>query len=450
MNEDRRASGALAAFKSHFADFFPGSRRTELSRSEALPLWKVLGNPAKSSIQAFIQGETTIVAFVFLGPTTPQGAVRVDLGRPVLPSEERFARSLTGIFDQDLRYTEDLPDEYWAALEQTRPRRAIAQAISSDSEKTAKMSAWIKAMESSMALTYEGRMVRHCLVLSRNIQRLTERAGLKLIPMRTGLPLEQALLSEKWIRAVVDGSRVALVADRNTGQIEAFLSLAELSPDNAEHRYAPHWRLASLQSVLTTSLRDIALVASPHGDIFILTGQGSVYQKAQGRWQLLEYEGLHTLLSTHTRLGEDVVISVLRAILDLSYERTGALFCLLDSQGSIGELVPDHEDSKRANRNLRSSLKGKSICDWTQRQVITAAAAMDGGVVLDSQGEVIDIACMFAPPPEAAEQDSKVSREPGARAQAAWRASFRGVAIKVSEDGPISVYKQGRIIGRLG
>jgi DNA integrity scanning protein DisA with diadenylate cyclase activity len=448
MNGDSRAS-ALASLKSNFKDFFPASRRTELSRSAALPLWKDLRDSAEPSFQAFIQEETSIVAFVFLGQITPQGAVRVDLRRPVRQSEERFARSLTWLFNQDLQNTENLLDERWAALEQTRPRRAIAHAISSGPEKMARMSAWIRAMENSMALTYESRTVRHCLVLSRDFQRLTERAGIKLIPMRTGLPLEQALLSEKWIRAVVDGSRLALVANRNTGKIEAFLSLAELNPDNAEQRYAPHWRLASLQSALT-SLRDIALVASPHGDIFILTGKGSVFQKAQGRWQLLEYEGLHTLLSTHTRLGEQVVISVLRAILDLSYERTGALFCLLDSPLSIKELVPDHQSPKRANRNLRSSLKGKNICDWTQRQVITAAAAMDGGVVLDSQGNVIDIACMFVAPTEAAEQEAKASREPGARAQAAWRASFKGVAIKVSEDGPITVYKDGRVIGRLG
>jgi DNA integrity scanning protein DisA with diadenylate cyclase activity len=383
---------------------------------------------------------------VFDGQTRPQGAVRIDLGRPVRGSERGLARSLTGIFNQDLETTEDLLGEQWAALEQTRPRRAIARAISSRPDDVA---TWIRAMENSMSLTYEGRTVRHCVVLSRDFQRLTEWTGIKLIPMRTGLPLEKALLSEKWIRAVVDGSRVALVADRRTGLIEAFLSLSELDPDDAEHRYAPHWRLASLQSALT-SMNDIAMVASPHGDIFILTGMGGVFQKAQGRWQLLEYEGLHSLLSKQPGLGEQVIISVLRAILDLSYERTGALFCLLDSPASIKELVPDHKRPERANKNLRSSLKGKSICDWTQRQVITAAAAMDGGVVLDSQGEVLDIACMFVAPPEAAAQEAKASREPGARAQAAWRASFKGVAIKVSEDGPITVYKEGKVIGRLG
>ena len=39
---------------------------------------------------------------------------------------------------------------------------------------------------------------------------------------------------------------------------------------------------------------------------------------------------------------------------------------------------------------------------------------------------------------------------PGARALAAWRASFRGVALNISEDGPITVYERGATIGRIG
>ena len=39
---------------------------------------------------------------------------------------------------------------------------------------------------------------------------------------------------------------------------------------------------------------------------------------------------------------------------------------------------------------------------------------------------------------------------PGARALAAWRASFRGVALNVSEDGPITVYERGATLGRIG
>jgi DNA integrity scanning protein DisA with diadenylate cyclase activity len=122
----------------------------------------------------------------------------------------------------------------------------------------------------------------------------------------------------------------------------------------------------------------------------------------------------------------------------------------MDSRRSLKELVTDHERSDRANASLRASLQGKSICIWTQRQIITAAAAMDGGVVLDRNGRILDVACMFGEPPEISKQGLSPSGLTGARSLAAWRASFKGLAIKVSEDGPVTVFENGKIIGHMG
>jgi hypothetical protein len=41
-------------------------------------------------------------------------------------------------------------------------------------------------------------------------------------------------------------------------------------------------------------------------------------------------------------------------------------------------------------------------------------------------------------------------RFPGARTTAAWNASIHGLALKVSEDGPITVFRHGRVVGQMG
>ena len=42
------------------------------------------------------------------------------------------------------------------------------------------------------------------------------------------------------------------------------------------------------------------------------------------------------------------------------------------------------------------------------------------------------------------------ARFPGARSTAAWNASVYGISIKISEDGPITVYRKGKRILQTG
>jgi hypothetical protein len=44
----------------------------------------------------------------------------------------------------------------------------------------------------------------------------------------------------------------------------------------------------------------------------------------------------------------------------------------------------------------------------------------------------------------------KLKRFSGARSTAAWNASLYGIAIKVSEDGPINIYRYGKLKSHIG
>ncbi|WP_257458242.1 hypothetical protein [Archangium lipolyticum] len=438
---------ALASLATAFKDIFPGSTTTSLTAAELSALLESLGSRAAFKPKVLTLDESRLVALLYFGQPVAQGALLLDLRRPVRTSDSHFARAFCRVFNDDLTHVSAAwpLDEHWSSLEQTRLRRAVARFLN---YRPHKMSNWVRAMEDSMALTYEGRNVRHCLIIARKAPKLTQKLQSKFIPLPGGISIENALLREKWIRTVVDGRRVALLGSMHSGSIIGFISLAEVDRNDAALRYAPHETLVPVQAVLAHAAHDVALVASPQGDLFILSGKGSVFQKTHGHWRVLDYEALHERISSRFR--EDVVIGVLRAAIDLSFERTGALFCLLDSREEITDLVPDHGHPLAANSHLRRSLRGQNIAVWAQRQVITAAAATDGAVVLDKDGNVVDIACMVSSPKEISRLGVREPSMPGARSLAAWRASFRGVAVNVSEDGPITVYERGAEIGRIG
>ncbi|HEX8539981.1 MAG TPA: hypothetical protein VF664_21140, partial [Cystobacter sp.] len=215
---------ALASLATVFKDIFPGSITSTLSADELAAHVEALGTRAALKPKVIPLDETRLAALLYFeDQPTPQAGLLIDLRRPVRTSDSHFARSFCRVFNDDLnRVSAALPlNEHWASLEQTRLRRAVARFLN---YRPHKMSNWVRAMEDSMALTYEGRNVRHCLIIARKAPQLTQKLQSKFIPLPGGISIENALLREKWIRTVVDGRRVALLGSMHSGSIIGFIS----------------------------------------------------------------------------------------------------------------------------------------------------------------------------------------------------------------------------------
>ena len=392
-----------------------------------------------------------IVAFIY-APTRkrPVAGISIPLRIPPDAHDLHFSRSLSKVFNQDIGLCMKSPasDELWTTLARSRFVRAIARFLPFQSHPA---SDWIHTMEASTTLTYEGTHSHHSIIFCKNYPRTVQSLGSRVVEFHDSLSISDALLGEKWVRAVVDSRRVALIATkRGGGSVRGLVSFSALPRDLPTHAYAPHESLIYLQAFLTTG--DMALVAAPSGDILIILGNGIVFQRTQGRWHYLNYLIAHNAL--RSKLSHRVAIAVLRAALDLSFERAGALLCIPDRRDYLPALVSDHASADRANRILRESLRGLNITKWKERQVITAAATTDGSTIMSRQGRLLDIACMVAKPSPDRLLRVTGSREgrtfPGARSTAAWNASIYGVALKISEDGPITIYYHGKEIHRLG
>lgn len=99
------------------------------------------------------------------------------------------------------------------------------------------------------------------------------------------------------------------------------------------------------------------------------------------------------------------------------------------------------------------TLAGGIISHAAQRRVLGAASRIDGAILLNNRGQIVDVASMVSDPREAALASAGLEclkRFPGARSTAAWNASVHGLAIKVSDDGPVDVYERGQHVFHYG
>ena len=255
---------------------------------------------------------------------------------------------------------------------------------------------------------------------------------------------------------MIEGERVALVGDLRTDRLIGLMSPATIEEHQVSHNiplYAPHGSLRLVQGILGAS--GIALVTSAKGDLFVLASGDSgnvAFHKSQGRWRYINYLAIHDYLSM-LQLKNDLIRELLRTAFDLSFEKKGALLTVfLDDKSELSKMIKDHNAGDRANRPLRDALRGRcNITNWRHRQLIAAAATVDGAVVLSPDGSVLDVACMIQQPTAARFQarHAKEPTEPGARSRAARGASLFGVAVKISEDGPVTIYARGQKIAEV-
>jgi hypothetical protein len=264
---------------------------------------------------------------------------------------------------------------------------------------------------------------------------------------KSPLLVETAVLKEKWVRALLRDPLIGLVGLPSTGEIVGAVTFRQSLKEGLA--FAPHGDLAPISSAIVPGT--VAFVSSAEGDLYVLFPTGAAFVKSQGRWRYFNYASLAELIGR--LVPADVAPGLIRMILDLSFERRGGLIAILRDGEAVSKIVPDHATKGRANQSLRDFARRLKITDEDQRRVIRSGAAIDGAIVLSNRGRVLDTACMIGEPSLAACEavgHANLKRFPGSRTTAAWNASIFGVAIKISEDGPITVFENGEVILQFG
>jgi hypothetical protein len=443
VEEFRRLLGTLA----------PASIARVCTRVEMEALWERHKNVDHGRPRVVVDSETrSLVGFVYSAMRSkPVSACAIAVNHLLEHNHPTltFARGLVGVFNADLAMCRDAEatTETWRLLALSWVDRAIARFVSFHAHPA---SEWLQLMQSSTSLTYESRAVRHGIIFWKKNTEARRRFERYVVPFPSAISLRDALFKEKWVRAVVDGKRAMLIAGKN-GNVIGILSLealaiAEEIDSDELPTYAPHVSLLPVQHVMAPN--DLALLTAPSGDLYAMTGRGIVFHRSQGQWHYNNLEDVERVLCSLVRT--DLAIAVLRTVMDLSYERKGALICVLENDADARTLVPDH-GAAVVNAVLRSALCRRDMLKWADRQVIASAATTDGATLLSSDGRLLDVACLISGNFVTRAQELGVQSRtfPGARSTAAWNASLYGTAVKVSEDGPIQIWHHGSLAGSI-
>jgi hypothetical protein len=123
--------------------------------------------------------------------------------------------------------------------------------------------------------------------------------------------------------------------------------------------------------------------------------------------------------------------------LTLREDRLGALLVMSSSEETISRLIRNTQANKSPVEALYSRLFVGRPLRSLAPQLVCNAAALDGAVVIDGNGIVRGIGCIF-------ETGRVRTATEGARTRAALFASKDGVALKISQDGEMSIFSNSR------
>lgn len=189
----------------------------------------------------------------------------------------------------------------------------------------------------------------------------------------------------------------------------------------------------------------VTAILTRQGEVLIAMGARICFSWDAASWRLYPAKRLaDQLLARFTEVcagkGKALPAHLARHLttiaLTLREDRLGALLVVSSSEEMIRRLIRNRQASLSPVEALYSRLfVGRKLCDLSP-QLACNAAALDGAVVIDRNGIVRGIGCIF-------ETGRRRTAAEGARTRAALFASKDGVALKISQDGEMSIYTNG-------
>lgn len=256
-------------------------------------------------------------------------------------------------------------------------------------------------------------------------------------------------LNKKKYRALSDGYRTAYHVSGD-GQLIDFIALDSFkAPELTGKHFYPAW---SEPMARVSRDRRCGISLSRQGDILVFDEGTLRFTYRYGRWQYWNHAQLRTLLRDRARaqhvkpsfLGK-LIGEVYRAALDVSFRRSGALFIVLRNRKNLDMIVREGDAINDLTREDVDAAFDETIdIRGIDRAVLVELSSLDGAVVLDNSATLLAYGAVLEP-----KKKGQLRGSEGSRTKAAIGASFCGLAVKVSSDGDITVYHEGKEFIRI-
>ena len=275
---------------------------------------------------------------------------------------------------------------------------------------------------------YEGMLPRIGVLLTWNIQDFIRKSETTTIPVADGPALDQLLRQSKAAHLLSDAEGAIYVVRGGKALHLLYRSSVNAAPERSGWELVPseyRWLRAAVQG------RDLVIINSGVGEQIIITSK-AVLKWVGGQWTRLSHSSISQILSAE--YSSELKSLLLDIIGRLSQRHVGALIVLpRDVDGLLSNCAP----------GLSQKLNGRGLLKLSlgTRKLFERLCAIDGAVILSEDATVVDAGVIVNIP-------TGVPTE-GARSTAAAAASKFGIAIKVSHDGPISLFRDGQRIATV-
>ena len=187
-----------------------------------------------------------------------------------------------------------------------------------------------------------------------------------------------------------------------------------------------------------------AITVNEVSEIEVLISPAKLLIRRKGVWAIFDPDIFRSFLADS--IDSETVDDLLWTLYAVSKQRHGTVILIHAGtprhlatlkKGSVGGDDP-------VGRLLISQVRGQTIAQLKQSGILLRILSSDGMTVLDNKGKLMETGFII---------DTSHAREMvtgGGRTTAAIAASFFGKVIKVSQDGPIELFQDGKLVYRFG
>jgi hypothetical protein len=304
----------------------------------------------------------------------------------------------------------------------------IVSATYSESSDKLSVLSIIAASRDFLFMKHEGRPLEQGLLMTWDQSRLREEAethAYSLLSFSRELNYRDAMKEFKSISQLSDGRNSLLVVNQE-GRLKYLLRFHESQSDGeaTEWEIVPQ-RFRHLKNILFN--QDLILVVTFHSELVFLNRTG-VLKLTGNMWHRITGTPLTYYLKGY--LSEENSRRLSEMLVEMSALKIGASILITEKAGPLID-----SSRKGVVREFKESSLGNIAT--VNRQWFLKMAGIDGCTIIGSDGGILNAGVILTLP------ERFTKGEEGARSAATRYGSTFGLGIKVSADGPMTVYEKG-------
>jgi len=291
---------------------------------------------------------------------------------------------------------------------------------------------------------YEGKPATTGFLVHRTtepaLRKMIKARGHNLIPLQPHQGISPSFLDNPLTYRFIDGNNLFFVAGIQMQVIGVLRTVANAVQTDIER--LTQREVFSL--VRRAGSGAFAITVNEVSEIEVLISPAKLLIRRKGVWAIFDPDIFHSFLGND--MGREAADDLLWTVYAVSKLRHGTV--ILIHAGTSRQLTSLKKGSVGGDdpigRLLINRVKGQGIAELKQSGTLLRILSSDGLTVLDTRGKLLETGFII---------DTSHAREMvigGGRTTAAIAASFFGKVIKVSQDGPIELYQDGRLVYRFG